>query len=315
VSPNRLPQAHQRELEWLAAVGHAQGRPTPEIAAQLAAQAGITRLWAWRLATGWTRAELLGRLRQLGDTTADESMLWRWEVGDRDPSSKHLDRLCRVYQTRPDRLGYGHDYTPAADARDHPEPTRGGADPSASRPPAVELRVLDPGHQALVFTWQVRDGHGHLLAHGQVAGAPNTPKLSGWRYQAFTEAAQAAITALKDLEAADRPPTTADRGQPADLAGRAPACDFCAATPAAWRYPARRDAITVRLQDALVLLQGGDWYACPACHLLVEAGKWDTLSERAHLPADQGDALWVTFRACRTGPARPLDRPEGRADG
>lgn len=25
---------------------------------------------------------------------------------------RHLDRLCQVYQTRPDRLGYGHDYTP-----------------------------------------------------------------------------------------------------------------------------------------------------------------------------------------------------------
>jgi hypothetical protein len=177
---------------------------------------------------------------------------------------------------------------------------------------AVEIRLLDPG-DALAFTWQVRDGRGRLLAHGQVAGAPNTPELAGWRYQAFTEAAQAAITALKDLEATDRPPTTADRGHPAATAGPAPTCDFCAAAPAAWRYSAKRDAITVRLQDALVVLHGGDWYACPACHLLVEAGKWAALSERAHLPANQGDALWVTFRASRTGPASPLD-PEGRAD-
>jgi excisionase family DNA binding protein len=122
MSPNRLPQAHHRELGWLAAVGRAQGRPTPELAAQLAAQAGITRLWAWRLATGWTRADLLGRLRQLGATTVDESMVWRWETGERQPSRKHLDRLCRVYQTRPDQLGYGHDYTPVGGARDHPEP-------------------------------------------------------------------------------------------------------------------------------------------------------------------------------------------------
>jgi hypothetical protein len=31
---------------------------------------------------------------------------------------EYLDRLCRVYQTCPDKLGFGHDYTPAA------EPTR-----------------------------------------------------------------------------------------------------------------------------------------------------------------------------------------------
>ena len=71
----------------------------------------------------------------------------------------------------------------------------------ADQIPAVELRVLDPGGQDLTFSWQVLDGHGQLLATGQVAGAPNTPELAGWRYHAFTDAAQAAITALQDLEA------------------------------------------------------------------------------------------------------------------
>ncbi len=69
----------------------------------------------------------------------------------------------------------------------------------------------------------------------------------------------------------------------------------------------------MRLGDALVVVPGGDWYACPAGHLLAEAGKWDALSERARLSVDQGDALWATFRALRAGPALPLDR-EGRAD-
>jgi hypothetical protein len=187
------------------------------------------------------------------------------------------------------------------------------AHPPASQPPAVELRVLDPGGHTLVFTWQVRDGHGRLLAHGRVAGAPNTPELSGWRYQAFTEAAQAAITALRDLEAAARHPAAADPA-PAP-AERARTCDFCAAAPAAWRYPTRvGQPATVVLGEALVIVPGGDWYACPACHLLAEAGRWAALSARARLPLEQGEALWATFRASRTGPALPLDRPEGRTD-
>jgi hypothetical protein len=169
--------------------------------------------------------------------------------------------------------------------------------PSANQVPAVELRVLDPGGRHLTFTWQVRDGHGHLLATGQVAGAPNTPELAGWRYHAFTDAAQAAITALQDLEAAQR-----------DAAGRARTCDFCAAAPAAWRYPARGGRLnTVLIGNVLVIVPGGDWHACPACHHLVEEEQWDTLSARARLPGDQGAALWATFRAARAGAATPLD--------
>jgi transcriptional regulator with XRE-family HTH domain len=106
-----LPEQRRRELEELAASRRAGGELPERTAAELAALGGISTLWAWRLATGWRRSELLGRLRQLGDLSVDESMLWRWELGERDPSSYHLDYLCRVYQTRPDLLGYGHDYS------------------------------------------------------------------------------------------------------------------------------------------------------------------------------------------------------------
>jgi len=130
----------------------------------------------------------------------------------------------------------------------------------ANQVPAVELRVLDPGGQHLTFTWQVRDGHGHLLATGQVAGAPNTPQLAGWR------------------------------------------------------YPARGGQLaTVLIGDTLVIVPGGDWYACPPCHHLVEAGQWDALSARARLPLDQGAALWATFQACRAGTPTPL-HPQDRDD-
>jgi hypothetical protein len=187
--------------------------------------------------------------------------------------------------------------------------------PPADQGPAVELRVLDPGGQDLAFTWQVRDRHGHLLASGQVAGAPNTPELAGWRYHAFTDAAHAAITALQDLEAPQRRPAAGDHDhRGADPARRARICDFCAAAPAAWRYPTRGGQLaTVLLGEVLVIIPGGDWHACPACHLLVQAGQWDALSARARLPHDQGAALWASFQAARAGTPTPLD-PQGPQD-
>ncbi len=170
--------------------------------------------------------------------------------------------------------------------------------PPANQTPAVELRILDPRGQHLTLTWQIRNGHGHLLASGQVAGAPNTAALAGWRYDAFTDAAKAAITALKDLEHAARPRV----------------CDFCAAAPSAWRYPVQRQRpAAVLVGELLVVVPGGDWYACGACHLLVETGGWDTLSRRAGLPAGQGAALWASFRARRSGPAVPLGGGHGPA--
>jgi hypothetical protein len=183
--------------------------------------------------------------------------------------------------------------------------------PAANQPPGVELRVLDPGGQHLTLTWQVRDRHGHLLATGQVAGAPNTPRLAGWRYHAFTDAAQAAITALQALEATQRRPGTGGpdpRG--ADPTRRARTCDFCAATPAVWRYPTRGDQLTtVRIGEVLVIVPGGDWHACPACHQLVQAGRWEALSVRARLPHDQGAALWASFQAARAGTPTLLHHP------
>jgi hypothetical protein len=104
-----------------------------------------------------------------------------------------------------------------------------------------------------------------------------------------------------------------DRGG-TDPTRRARTCDFCAAAPAAWRYPARGDRLaTVRTGDALVIIPGGDWHACPACHLLVQAGQWEALSAKARLPHDQGAALWTTFRAARAGTPILLD-PQAPSD-
>jgi transcriptional regulator with XRE-family HTH domain len=114
-----LGETRRRELEDLAATC-AHGDPSEWVAAEIAARGGVTRLWAWRLAMGWRRSDLLARLRQLGNGSVDESMLWRWETGEREPSKEHLDHLCRVFQTRPDLLGYGHDYSQTAAVHDGP---------------------------------------------------------------------------------------------------------------------------------------------------------------------------------------------------
>jgi hypothetical protein len=174
----------------------------------------------------------------------------------------------------------------------------------------AEIRVIDPGGSHLAFTWQARDGRGHQ-ATGQLAGAPPEPELAGWRYQAFREAAEAAVAALKQLEglAADR---TAAPNDPATTKSsrRRLVCDFCADRTAAYRYPTRRAGM-VRIGGAVVVLPGGDWFACLTCQLLVEAGQWASLSARARLSAEQGAALWAAFRACRSGPAVPLDWSQG----
>jgi hypothetical protein len=173
----------------------------------------------------------------------------------------------------------------------------------------AQVWVLDPGGSHLAFTWHAHDGHGHQ-ATGQLAGAPPEPELAGWRYQAFTEAAAAAVAALKQLEglaAADRKPVPDD---PPRSSRRRLVCDFCAERTAAYRYPTRRAGM-VRIGGAVVVLPGGDWLACLTCQLLVEAGQWDSLSTQARLSAEQGAALWACFRACRSGPAIPLDWSQG----
>jgi transcriptional regulator with XRE-family HTH domain len=127
-------EARRRDLEDLAATCRANGHAPERVAAEIAARGEITLLWAWRLAMGWRRSDLLDWLRRLGDPSVDESMLWRWETGERDPSKEHLDRLCRVYQTRPDRLGYGHDYS-------QPRTSANGAAPDGASAPATSMVI------------------------------------------------------------------------------------------------------------------------------------------------------------------------------
>lgn len=74
-------------------------------------------LETWRLAHAWSRAELSARLDALyqADGLATPGLtgaeLCRWEHAQRRPSDERIEYLCRVYSTRPDRLGFGIDFS------------------------------------------------------------------------------------------------------------------------------------------------------------------------------------------------------------
>lgn len=71
----------------------------------------VTLLEAWRLAHGWTRAQVIDGIAALylADGLAvpalNSSMVCRWEHGKLLPCSEYVDALCRLYQVAPDQLG------------------------------------------------------------------------------------------------------------------------------------------------------------------------------------------------------------------
>lgn len=88
---------------------------------------GISLLKATRLAYGWRLADAVAAADRIEQAPGEPvaitvKQLSRWESGDERPRPATLDRLCRLYTTRPDRLGFGTDYsavdgdTPAASA-------------------------------------------------------------------------------------------------------------------------------------------------------------------------------------------------------
>ncbi len=76
-------------------------------------------LEAWRFAHGWSRTEVSARLDalyqadRLAPPRISSAELCRWEHGQRRPSDERIEYLCRLYATRPDRLGFGVDYSNA----------------------------------------------------------------------------------------------------------------------------------------------------------------------------------------------------------
>jgi hypothetical protein len=80
-----------------------------------------------------------------------------WETGRSRPSDANLDALCRLYQTRPDRLGYGRDYTPAEEPGSTPTPpAANGTSPDTTFQLRVGAGPLD--RTALVALARIRTG-------------------------------------------------------------------------------------------------------------------------------------------------------------
>ncbi|MFE4974350.1 helix-turn-helix domain-containing protein [Kitasatospora sp. NPDC056651] len=71
----------------------------------------MSLLQAARLSRGWSLRQAADELAQLGHRVTVQQ-LSAWEQSTTRPSVERLDALCRLHQTRPDRLGYGTDYTP-----------------------------------------------------------------------------------------------------------------------------------------------------------------------------------------------------------
>ncbi|GAB2603884.1 hypothetical protein Aab01nite_47680 [Paractinoplanes abujensis] len=95
-----------------------QARGTPYDAAHAIHQhCGVSLLRAHRVAHGYTLTDVADRLKEIlrdrgvvSDGLAHQ-MISRWESGSDTPSARYFDALCYLYRTRPDRLGFGHDYT------------------------------------------------------------------------------------------------------------------------------------------------------------------------------------------------------------
>ncbi|QIS09631.1 helix-turn-helix domain-containing protein [Nocardia arthritidis] len=95
----------------------AAGGSTWETVQAVRSHCGVSLLRAHRIAHGYTLVEVAERLQPLlvaggaaGRCLSHQSVS-RWETGLDMPSYQFLDALCRLYRTRPDRLGFGSDYS------------------------------------------------------------------------------------------------------------------------------------------------------------------------------------------------------------
>lgn len=102
----------------------ARGGSAYEAAQTVHRHCGVSLLRAHRIVRGYTlveAVELLKDIMRAGGTPGEglaHQRLSQWETGVDVPTPRYLDALCQLYRTRPDRLGFGHDYSDPA-----PSPT------------------------------------------------------------------------------------------------------------------------------------------------------------------------------------------------
>ena len=133
---------------------HSRWLAQPRIAQRIRDHCGVSPLRSHRLACGWTLEEAVAKLRMIyaaqwgNEPGLSHQRLSQWEIGADIPSARYLDALCQLYASRPDRLGFGRDYTagraetaqPTAMA-DPADASTGPRDNDQSCPPHVQAWV------------------------------------------------------------------------------------------------------------------------------------------------------------------------------
>ncbi|EIV94756.1 hypothetical protein FraQA3DRAFT_4537 [Frankia sp. QA3] len=101
----------------IALEARARGGSEYEAAVAVSQHCGVSLLRGHRVAHGYTLAEvttlLKGELERSGTPSPGlaHQTVSRWETGSDFPTIVYLDALCRLYRSRPDRLGFGRDYS------------------------------------------------------------------------------------------------------------------------------------------------------------------------------------------------------------
>ena len=108
----------------------------------------VSLLRAHRIAHGYTLIDAADRLKEIlkergipSEGLAHQTVS-RWETGADSPTPRYFDALCFLYRTRPDRLGFGHDYS---DERPRPDAADTGAISSQGAEIIEALRIAGLG--------------------------------------------------------------------------------------------------------------------------------------------------------------------------
>jgi len=150
-------------IATLRAHGLAQNWSIPRIIEAIVDRFGLSRLKAHRLARGWTRPEAIDHILAtyhadgLRSPKLSTQRLCAWEHYPQiRPGEDYLDRLCRIYQTRPDLLGYGHDYTVTHEPPTPPAAHAAGTETvdAYAGTPAASLALTEGEHYGAGFELQ-----------------------------------------------------------------------------------------------------------------------------------------------------------------
>ncbi|HZV51992.1 MAG TPA: helix-turn-helix transcriptional regulator [Candidatus Dormibacteraeota bacterium] len=190
-----LDRAMRRALEdgakQLRLQGQLEGWPRDRVVDEILRQLPeITPLEAHRFAAGWTRQELSRALDALYEADGlmppgiSVSEICRWEHGQCLPNAERQEYLTRLYRTRPDRLGFGRDYSSHEPETADPGPRHGVVAASAPSPERlvgisagvgdriVSIRWADGNRGGVELVVEVEDGDGDGRAVLRLAGWP-----------------------------------------------------------------------------------------------------------------------------------------------